>query len=88
VLAPEVTLTTMLDRVVVPPYGLAGGGDAMPFRITLNPGPEARMIGGKQTVTLHQGDLVVIETCGGGGFGPPQERPSEARERDRREGYV
>ena len=88
VLAPEVTLTTMLDRVVVPPYGLAGGADALPFRITLNPGSEARTIGGKQTVTLRQGDLVVIETCGGGGFGPPEARPADARERDRRDGYV
>ena len=88
VLAPEVTLTTMLDRRVVPPYGLAGGADAQPFRITLNPGPGERDIGGKETLTLHEGDLVVIETCGGGGFGPPAARPAASRERDRREGYV
>jgi N-methylhydantoinase B len=88
VLAPEVTLTTMFDRRVVPPYGLAGGGDGLPFRLTLNPGPNARDVGSKETLVLHQGDLVVIETCGGGGFGPPGARPAEARERDRREGYV
>jgi N-methylhydantoinase B len=88
VLAPDVTLTTMLDRRKFPPYGLAGGGDALPFRITLNPGPGEREIGGKETLVLKQGDLVVIETCGGGGFGPPERRPAEARERDRREGYV
>jgi N-methylhydantoinase B len=78
----------MLDRRVVPPYGIAGGEEAAPFRITLNPGPGARDIGGKETLTLRQGDLVVIDTCGGGGFGPPSARPAEARERDRREGYV
>ena len=88
VLAPEVTLTTMLDRRVVPPYGIIGGEDAAPFRITLNPGPGERDIGGKQTMTLRQGDLVVIDTCGGGGYGPPAARPAEARERDRQEGYV
>jgi N-methylhydantoinase B len=88
VLAPDVTLTTMLDRRVFPPYGLAGGRDALPFRITLNPGPGEREILGKETLVLRQGDLVVIETCGGGGFGPPEARPAEARERDRREGYV
>ena len=88
VLAPEVTLTTMLDRRVVPPYGIAGGGDAAPFRIVLNPGAGEREIRGKETLTLRQGDLVVIDTCGGGGFGPPSARPAEARERDRREGYV
>jgi len=83
-----VTLTTMLDRRVVPPYGLAGGNDALPFRITLNPGPGERDVRGKETLTLREGDLVVIETCGGGGYGPPSARPAEARERDRREGYV
>jgi N-methylhydantoinase B len=88
VLAPEVTLTSMLDRCVVPPWGAAGGTDGAPFRITLNPGPGERRIGGKATVTLRQGDLVLIETSGGGGFGPPSGRPAEARARDRREGYV
>jgi N-methylhydantoinase B len=86
VLAPEVTLTSMLDRRVVPPYGLAGGRDAAPFRITLNPGPGERVIRGKETVRLSANDLVVIETCGGGGYGPPAERPAELRARDRAEG--
>jgi len=39
-------------------------------------------------VRLTRGDLLLIETCGGGGFGPPAERSAEAREHDRREGYV
>ena len=86
VLAPEVTLTSMLDRRVVPPYGLAGGRDAAPFRITLNPGPSQRVIRGKETVRLSANDLVVIETCGGGGYGPPAERSAELRARDRAEG--
>jgi len=88
VLAPEVTLTSMLDRRVVAPWGVAGGQDALPFRITINPGPHARDFGSKATTTLRQGDLVLIETCGGGGWGPPARREAEAREQDRREGYV
>ncbi len=88
VLAPEVTLTTMLDRRVVPPWGVAGGGDALPFRLTLNPGPGECVIRGKETLTLRQGDLVLIETCGGGGYGPPAARSQAARAHDRREGYV
>ncbi len=88
VLAPEVTLTSMLDRRVVPPWGVAGGGDALPFRITINPGSRARDFGGKATTTLRRGELVRIETCGGGGWGSPEQRRVEARERDRREGYV
>jgi N-methylhydantoinase B len=88
VVAPEMTLTSMLDRRVVPPYGLAGGRDAAPFRITLNPGPRERVVRGKETVRLTAGDLLVIETCGGGGYGPPAARPAEMRARDRAEGYV
>ena len=78
----------MLDRRVIPPYGLAGGRDAAPYRITLNPGAGERAIRGKETVTLAAGDLVLIETCGGGGFGPPAERPADLRARNRAEGYV
>jgi N-methylhydantoinase B len=56
--------------------------------VTLNPGPRARDLRGKETVRLVAGDLVLIETSGGGGFGPPAERPAVAREADRREGYA
>jgi len=89
VVAPEVTLTSMLDRRVVPPWGILGGRDGLPFRITLNPGTAAaRDVGGKASVRLVQGDLVLIETCGGGGYGAPEGRPADARERDSREGYA
>ena len=89
VLAPDVTLTSMLERRVVPPYGLAGGGAAAPYRITLNPGAAGeREIKGKETARLAEGDLVVIETCGGGGYGPPADRPAALRDIDRREGYI
>jgi N-methylhydantoinase B len=40
------------------------------------------------SLRLTRGDLVLIETCGGGGFGAPAERSPAAREHDRREGYV
>ena len=84
----EVTLTTMLERRIVPPWGVLGGRDAMPFRITLNPGAGERAIRGKETLRLRQGDVVLVETCGGGGYGPPEDRPRELVERDGAEGYV
>src|SRR5262249_53542521 len=83
VVGGDVTLTSMLERRVVPPYGLAGGGDGAPFRVTLNPGARGeRAVKGKETLALADGDLVVIETCGGGGYGPPAERPDADRARD------
>ena len=89
VTAPEVTLTSMVERCIVAPYGLAGGEDGEPFRITLNPGtPRARHVRGKATVALSEGDVVLIETCGGGGYGAPAERPAALRAQDHREGYT
>jgi N-methylhydantoinase B len=88
ILADDVALTTMLERRVVPPWGAFGGADGQPFRVTLNPGPGEREILGKQTLALRRGDLVLVETCGGGGYGPPAARPAQARERDRRDGYL
>ena len=88
ILGDETVLTTMLERRVVPPWGVFGGANGLPFRVTLNPGPTQRTIGGKETVALRRGDLVLVETCGGGGYGPPRTRRPEAREYDHREGYL
>jgi N-methylhydantoinase B len=43
---------------------------------------------GKETVALLPGDVVLIETSGGGGYGDPAQRPGELAVRDRREGYA
>src|SRR5439155_22816138 len=85
-LTPQLTLTNSPDRRVVPPYGLGGGRDGAPFRITLNPGPLERVIRGKETLRLGANDLVVIETCGGGGYGPPAERTADLQAHARAEG--
>ena len=37
---------------------------------------------------LELGDEIIVETGGGGGYGPPSERPRELLERDVRRGYV
>jgi N-methylhydantoinase B/oxoprolinase/acetone carboxylase alpha subunit len=34
------------------------------------------------------GDVVVIDTCGGGGYGDPAARAPELQARDRLEGFV
>ncbi len=69
--APELWLTTMVERCVVPPYGLAGGAAGAPFRITLERASgESMPLSGKTHVRLGHGDRVTMETSGGGGFGP------------------
>jgi N-methylhydantoinase B len=78
----------MLERRVVPPWGAFGGSAGAPYRITLTRDGTARDVKGKETVRLRSGDVVVIETCGGGGYGDPAARSPELAVRDRIEGYV
>ena len=72
VLADALSLTTMFDRAVVPPYGLCGGEAGTPFRATLHraDGTET-VLPGKANIRLRRGDRVVMETSGGGGYGRP-----------------
>jgi N-methylhydantoinase B len=68
-------LTTMFERRVVPPYGLCGGDPGAPFRATLiRRSGEDVVLPGKTHVVLHEGDRVVLESCGGGGYGAPLAR--------------
>ena len=69
VLRPGLTLTTMFERRIVPPYGLAGGAAGAPMRVTLHSGGTTRELRGKENLALRQGDMVVVETPGGGGYG-------------------
>lgn len=68
------TLTTMVERMVVPPYGLEGGEAGAPYRVTLvTAAGETRALPGKANLRLARGDRVIVESAGGGGYGPPGE---------------
>ncbi len=72
VLADEMSLTTMFERRIIPPYGLQGGEDGAPFRVELvTEDGTRRELPGKTNVRLKRGDTVVMESSGGGGYGPP-----------------
>ncbi|WP_441243360.1 hydantoinase B/oxoprolinase family protein [Tardiphaga sp. 768_D3_N2_1] len=70
VLAPSMHLTSSVERKVIPPFGLHGGEPGKTARLTLSRGGETTEIEGKSNLVLQQDDLVTIEMCGGGGFGP------------------
>jgi 5-oxoprolinase (ATP-hydrolysing) len=60
------------NRRRVPPRGLAGGGDALPGRNAVERGERTvEELGPTAAVTMAAGDVFVIETPGGGGFGEP-----------------
>ena len=72
-LSGEVSLTSMFERRVIPPYGLQGGAPGAPFRVTLvSADGKRREVKGKANLRLAEGDRVVLESCGGGGFGRPK----------------
>ena len=82
------------NRVMVPPWGLDGGGEGAAARYRLlrkgaepiNPAPR---FGSKAAgVPLRPDDVVVQMTAGGGGWGNPLRRDREAVARDVRLGYV
>lgn len=85
----KATLTTMIERTVVPPYGLAGGEPGHCTRLRLNADTKNEVqLTGKASRTIVAGDAFQIETAGGGGYGPPSERPPELAARDRALGYA
>ena len=54
------------------PYGLEGGGDGMIGRNLLTRADgSAEDLGGKKQIEVRSGDVLVIETPGGGGWGRP-----------------
>lgn len=61
-----------LERLAFPPWGVHGGEPGQTGRATLNPGtPAERDLGRVGTITLRAGDVLRIETPGGGGLGEP-----------------
>jgi len=70
----DVSLTSMFERRVVPPYGLQGGDDGARFRVTIaRAGGGEEDLPGKANIRLGRGDRVIVESCGGGGYGRPNE---------------
>ncbi len=87
-LAERAELSTMIERVRRKPWGIFGGADGTPFRVTCERHGRQSEVRGKENRDLFQGDLVIVESCGGGGYGPPAERPPDLHKVDLWNGYV
>jgi N-methylhydantoinase B len=89
ILAPCM-MQTNLDRTRFPPWGVRGGREARPGRFTLTRAVtgERALIGKEKGLALAVGDVVCVETGGGGGYGPPSGRARALIQRDLDSGYV
>ncbi len=90
ILAEESTVNLRTDRFEHASPGIFGAKPAKPSRALLNPGTaNERPLGSKAAgLRLKQGDLVVWELGGGGGYGDPRTRDPERVQRDVARGYV
>jgi N-methylhydantoinase B/oxoprolinase/acetone carboxylase alpha subunit len=62
-------VTIMSERRRFAPYGLGGGRPGAPGRNTLISGGKPRLLKSKANLTVRPGDILRIETPGGGGYG-------------------
>jgi N-methylhydantoinase B len=90
VLAPEATVSMRIDSVEHPPWGVAGGHAAGTGRCVVNPGqPDERILRPLSDGNIvRRGDVVRIETGGGGGWGHPFDREPARALADVRGGFV
>ena len=66
----DISLSSMFERAVVPPYGLEGGEAGAVFEVQVKSASgESYKLPGKANVRLQKGDVVSIDTSGGGGYG-------------------
>jgi N-methylhydantoinase B len=84
----EATFTVLADRDKEGPWGLYGGEAGRKASYVHVSDGVKTLLGSKVTVDLRPGDMVSYRTCGGGGFGPRQERDPELVLRDVRDGKM
>ena len=92
ILGEAASLSVLGDKNIIPPFGVAGGvgGAANRFTVirdgkTVEPSPIPGKVG---DFALERGDVVRMETSGGGGYGDPLARAPERVRDDVALGYL
>jgi N-methylhydantoinase B/oxoprolinase/acetone carboxylase alpha subunit len=99
VTVPEVTVSALLNRMRLQPWGVLGGGEGAVGGIWVRRAGEDEWRTFEQAfgtaspskfsgVVLREGDGVRIRMPGGGGYGDPRRRDRELVRRDVHEGFV
>jgi N-methylhydantoinase B len=90
ILAEEAVLAVRVDSVKNPPWGIDGGMAGGSGRVLVNPGTnhERELAPLSDGNVLRHGDVLRIETGGGGGHGHPFDRAAELVAEDVAGGFV
>jgi len=89
ILAPEVTASLRSDKHKQGPCGLLGGKPGRPGSFIINPATKSeRLLSSKTSLQIKQGDVISINTPGGGGYGDPKRRSIDLIKRDIAEGKL
>ncbi|PYM54815.1 MAG: 5-oxoprolinase [Candidatus Rokuibacteriota bacterium] len=83
-IAEPALANTAGDGIRYPPYGILGGKDGLPHRYRLRSrGRPDRALKTKEVgILVRPGDVFLVESGGGGGYGDPRERTAAARAYD------
>ncbi len=92
ILAPNTRLSVLAERAVLPPFGVCGGGAGATNRFWIRRGGRpvqpSPLPGKVSAFPVETGDVLLMESSGGGGFGDPLERDPAMVASDLAEGYV
>lgn len=81
--SPAAVFTANLERFKYRPYGLEGGEPGREGRLYLIRNGERKSLPSKvNNLPLLKGDIIRLETSGGGGYGPAAQRTGKDREID------
>ena len=82
-------LNTAGDGIVVPPFGLFGASDGRPHHYKIVSNGTERILGSKEVgVLVNPGDHIICFSSGGGGYGQPEDRDTDAVDWDLKNGYA
>ena len=90
-LGEEAQYSVLSDRGVIPPWGILGAGSALPYHLSIERQGQVIEFDTPGKVTgypIVRGDVVVMRSSGGGGYGDPLTRDPARVAEDVRRGVV
>jgi N-methylhydantoinase B len=92
ILTPGTRLSVLAERAVLPPFGVCGGGAGATNRFWIRragqPIQPSPLPGKVSAFPVEVGDVLMMESSGGGGFGDSLDRDPASVAADLAEGYV